>query len=426
MQRRAGHPVVVLAIVIGMGNLVLFLHWQRGRGVGVNGRYDHARAMLLAAPAALLNETYLALPCPARVRAEELLYTPEGHRHAPSAALDDDGLAPLTRWVQEEIERRMHPPDCARARFLLTEGWPHGIGSTVHVIGTHLAHAIENGLVLDWGPASCVNFLDARECSGIGVGCGCLFLRITDCPAEVVRANAVGVIQGVDYQHVVPDVFRRAVQRAVPNMQEREILFWWRGQSAGYLARFNNATLSAVRALRVRDGVHYYYAGGRGQPLPFPLPAGAVNAHIRHGDKHTEMKLVESERYFEAAQRLARHQPFSLGGRAYFVSSDDGDAIEANRRLAEGAGWGFVYSRLERMRGGFNSEAWAGMAGSVRLPTLYAQLQQLLMSLEADAWVGTRASNGNRLIDELRCVWVDKCRQVYVDVGFLGELEYAW
>ena len=39
------------------------------------------------------------------------------------------------------------------------------------------------------------------------------------------------------------------------------------------------------------------------------------------------------------------------------------------------------------------------------------------MALECDAWVGTRGSNWNRLIDELRCVWVPKCAQPYVEVG---------
>jgi hypothetical protein len=42
------------------------------------------------------------------------------------------------------------------------------------------------------------------------------------------------------------------------------------------------------------------------------------------------------------------------------------------------------------------------------------------MSLEADAWIGTRCSNWNRLIDELRCVWVDKCPNSCVEVGSLS------
>ena len=52
---------------------------------------------------------------------------------------------------------------------------------------------------------------------------------------------------------------------------------------------------------------------------------------------------------------------------------------------------------------------------------------QLLMALECDAWVGTRGSNWNRLIDELRCVWVPKCANEYVEVGDPHDYEhYGW
>ena len=370
-----------------------------------------------------------ATPCPSPNNINVLLYTPEGHQHVPSRKLDDDGLAPLTRWAQTEIHRRMNPPDCSKAKFLVTHGWPHGIGSTLHVTGTHLAYAIQNQLVLEWGSGTCANFLDASECAAIGVGCACLFQRLTSCPREVVEANSVGTIQKTDYQHIVPDVFRQAIQREVPNIQEPEIRFWWRAQSVAYLARFNNVTLDAVTAMR-HQAIHFYkthHRAGHNVTPPFPLPPGTINAHIRHGDKVLEMKLVPSEDYFHAAQRMAHRQPLSFGRRTLFVSSDDADAVETNRRLAEDARWGFVFSRIYRMDGGFDSERWGTISASSRLSTMYTQLLQLLMSLESDAWVGTRASNGNRLIDELRCVWVHKCRNVYVDVGYLQqEMDYAW
>ena len=43
------------------------------------------------------------------------------------------------------------------------------------------------------------------------------------------------------------------------------------------------------------------------------------------------------------------------------------------------------------------------------------------MALEADVWIGTRKSNWNRLIDEMRCTIVDKCDAVYVEVGLKSE-----
>ena len=44
-------------------------------------------------------------------------------------------------------------------------------------------------------------------------------------------------------------------------------------------------------------------------------------------------------------------------------------------------------------------------------------LLQLFMQLESDVWVGTRGSNWNRLIDELRCTVIDKCLNTYLEVG---------
>lgn len=52
-------------------------------------------------------------------------------------------------------------------------------------------------------------------------------------------------------------------------------------------------------------------------------------------------------------------------------------------------------------------------------------LLQLIIALEADGWVGTRSSNWGRIIDELRCVWVAKCRLPFVEAG-ANPHEYDW
>lgn len=344
-------------------------------------------------------------PQPAR-RANATDAPPTARRHAlydtarlPPAGLSDRGLAPLTRWAQAEIHRRMNPANCSAARFLLTEGnVGSGVGSSLHVMGAHLAHAIQGGLVLAWGRSSC------RHVPGGATGsCGRFFLPITDCPADVVARNAVGSIEGhLAYQHLVPDDFRRAIEPHLP--RGGELLYWWRAQSAGYLARLNAGTMASVRERR------------RLEPA---LPAGTVSAHIRRGDKHKEMRLVEPAVFMEAAERLAQLQPLSFGARTYFVTSDSASAVEASRALAAQRGWAFVASDIPRGRDGFVMEAASANT------SMHDHLLQLLMALEADAWVGTRGSNWNRLIDELRCVWVDKCAHVYVEVGDVRGNDYV-
>ena len=67
-----------------------------------------------------------------------------------------------------------------------------------------------------------------------------------------------------------------------------------------------------------------------------------------------------------------------------------------------------------------------GDTGSAMTPHWLTPLPtQLLMALEADAWVGTRSSNWSRLIDELRCVWVAKCRLPFVEAG-VNQPEDSW
>ena len=45
-------------------------------------------------------------------------------------------------------------------------------------------------------------------------------------------------------------------------------------------------------------------------------------------------------------------------------------------------------------------------------------LYQLYMALEADVWIGTRKSNWNRLIDEMRCALCPRCTRLAHAVRF--------
>jgi hypothetical protein len=56
-----------------------------------------------------------------------------------------------------------------------------------------------------------------------------------------------------------------------------------------------------------------------------------------------------------------------------------------------------------------------------------ARVRGLMFDGKGRLWVGTRGSNWNRLIDELRCVWVPKCMNAYVEVGDPHDYEhFGW
>ena len=185
--------------------------------------------------------------------------------------------------------------------------------------------------------------------------------------------------------------------------------------------RFNNATTEAVAKLRHTSSMHYFTGGST---LPLPLPPGTIAAHIRGGDKGSEMKLVAPAHYAEAAADLIKLMPNSFASRVFFVSAGDEAAIDECRALAEKQRLPFAYTHLHRQVGGHKLGEWRRQSDIEA--AFHGHLLQLLMSLEADAWIGTRGSNWNRLIDELRCVWVDKCSKSYVEVGGQRLGTFSW
>jgi len=255
--------------------------------------------------------------------------------------------------------------------------------------------------------------------------------------------------------------------------------YWWRGQGAAWLVRFNAETLSAMRALRAHPSALTVLQGGNssdGDGLSggrvsaaavhaasaFPLPPGTVSVHIRHGDKHREMTLVPLFNYLEAANSLVDENTLGYSGKVLFLSTEDPaavadlettgfwsweasaaaggkldpvnvvpDKVEAAVYQPPFARWTYLISKhpflpRENSNGPLQMKTFQKNLSPGQL-TLRWWLQ-LFMALECDAWVGTRGSNWNRLIDELRCIWLPKCGRVYREVGIkpADYLDYGW
>jgi hypothetical protein len=206
---------------------------------------------------------------------------------------------------------------------------------------------------------------------------------------------------------------------------------WWLAavQSTGYLYRFNQATLARMRAMRQNMTIQRIVPDepwARALLIDKPyFPRGVVSAHVRHGDKDREMPLQPWSKYMNATEALVRSLPNSLN-RIIFVSTEDDAVINESVGSGQEAGWTTMYSLLPRSNDHeppatvINRLAPGREASITRL-----HFTQLLMALEADAWVGTRGSNWNRLIDELRCVWVPKCQLPFTEVG-TDFKDYHW
>jgi hypothetical protein len=72
--------------------------------------------------------------------------------------VDNNNLSPLTKWTQAKMYHRFHSSNCNTAGFIHANGWGSGFGSELHVMGTHVAYALEINLILVWGAPSCKSF----------------------------------------------------------------------------------------------------------------------------------------------------------------------------------------------------------------------------------------------------------------------------
>lgn len=201
--------------------------------------------------------------------------------------------------------------------------------------------------------------------------------------------------------------------------------YWVRAQTAAYIMRLSDQTVAAVRDLRQHPGL-FVDPGAR-----FPLPRGSVAIHMRQGDKAKDMELVNGVVYGRLAMTLLDWTTPLYASRIIFALTDGAAALaDLSKGLAAlpEPRPSLVYvaeSVLPRVDLGRQQrvELADGTRPALWLTRLY--ILQLLIALEADAWVGTRTSNWSRLIDELRCVWVAKCDLPFIEAG-LNPPGYRW
>ena len=137
------------------------------------------------------------------------------------------------------------------------------------------------------------------------------------------------------------------------------------------------------------------------------------------------MPLVPTAAYVRAAESLVRVHSLALR-RALLVTSDDPAAASDAAAAGGDGGWTVLSTVMARVAGAsrpVDQVALAASGGDGKLRVMHLLMLQLSLALEADAWVHTLGSNWNRLVDELRCVWVGKCGQPAVEIGESGSRE---
>ena len=132
------------------------------------------------------------------------------------------------------------------------------------------------------------------------------------------------------------------------------------------------------------------------------------------------MQLVPWQEYAIKAAQFVEQNALQFYRWTLFVSSEDPSVFEDFKSISELLSpdfttdtWTVFYSNIHRINGGPHEQ----LTAFGRRVMMHEWLLQLLMALECDAFVGTAGSNWNRLIAELRCIWIDRCDTAYLEVG---------
>ncbi|KNC97177.1 uncharacterized protein SPPG_07564 [Spizellomyces punctatus DAOM BR117] len=369
--------------------------------------------------------------------------------------MDEEGLSPLTKEVQKWIYDNQHPPkeECRKKKFLIAGGTENvGLGAYLHKQGFLLAAALEAGWIYVLEPIGTENgkYEFSDNCGPpngpVQSNLECFTQPYSSCTYEdalqaetKVRTNTWGTVDldGASYdKDLVPSLWKKNLQEKFPNAELTLEFFrlWWRGQSSAYLSRLNAQTTDALLSLRLKESLHNAYSANSNnvsKPAPYPLPEGTFNLHVRHGDKGSEMTLIPFSTYIETVQKYAAENPMGVYKRL-FVSSEDPEVIHSANLLpisdrddgtTSSRTWEIFTSDIPR----YNKGPMDQLSLFGRSTMTLSWYLQLWMGLECDGWVGTRASNWNRIIDEFRCIFVAKCRLPYFEVGLKNDWKgYFW
>ena len=297
------------------------------------------------------------------------------------------GSALLTHDTQRAIRVNQNRCHSGRAVYRVQQ-FTGGMGAELHFHATVLALAIEHDALFAWGDEACTKYR---------AHCRQLYEKEHGCSQE--QLSHMHAVDFTDWPDIkVPTQF---VSRLPESFTMTQIEYWWRTQAIGYLVRFNSGTAKRIKALRGQ--LH-----GNDMSL-----SGAINVNIRGGDKVSESRLSPVETFIDKALELISAQPLSFS-RTLFITSDSLHDIMRATVYANSKKLHVVYSDVPRMKTG-NQQDMVDSFWDYNITV--SVLMQLSMTSECDAWIGTRSSSWNRVIDIYRCARAFKCKQVFIEAG---------
>lgn len=368
------------------------------------------------------------LPREDRLRRDALrsLYAMDGERswldHIES--MPDTLLFPLTKLAQKLIHEHQNPSSCKGKKYIKQVARStSGIGAAMHdtawAIGLGLYH--DRIAVYDTDSIPLAVFVD--PVNGSQNPFSSIFQELSPCQQYANASNTLTIYDFRKSGRATSPVLAQAMLNAFTDMTPNALALWARAQHVAYAMRLRPRTLTRLAQLRLKSSMHQGFTAGKDSTtgMPFPLPKRTWSMHVRHGDKSGEMHLVPFTKYVEDAEQFSMQNPVESRKWA-FVSSEDPEVFEEMKSLVSlkqtetvsNIDWQWLMSNIERQNSGpIQQLATFG----TRTETTISWLLQLMIALDCDGFVGTRGSNWNSLVEELRGVWASAARGPYIEVA---------
>lgn len=314
---------------------------------------------------------------------------------------DKNNILLYTYDIQHYIYNHQHPVTCEDKKYLLIKGYYSGHGSQIHIIASYLAVAFDSNRIAVYDPSYISLWTNGKYCENISTNWNCFFEPITNCTLSLSDINkavkylyinqtekVVYLNETSEYLYIIPQFISEKLLNTIIHSSLH--LKFWIIQATTYIVRLNVRTYNFI--------INNY------SDLEDIRSKSCMNVWIRHGDKYYEMELITSENYSTA---IDFHHSFINPNTIVYLSTDDPTAItEMNSKYQ------IKYIHYKRIN---NKTLCAGFERGSEL-TLNV-LADLMASISCSAFVGTRSSNINRLVDELRMTVGFKSDFPYYEIG---------
>ena len=355
--------------------------------------------------------------------------------------------------AMEAIWKHQHPEDCSKAKFLISGGFESGFGSEFHVIGVGLALAMNMGRVYIMFPDGQNQLTDKMHSNNrfqVDIdfcrkqnkfSLECYYEPWTQCTIEdALKGSTIQQLRSDGlhlYDHELMKMGENATAHTyiaqlgdtsgiIPHalhdlyacspFNPGKYHYWWRAVSAAFLMRPNEPTRQLI--MKHRDDKEMVFDKEKQQ---------CVSVHIRRGDKHLEMKVIDNENvFYDMAKQLwvdVKNRTHSTQDKGIMViGSEDAGVFDTAAAWAEKNNFDVRFTNLfdrKQVSTGLNAEQQE--AARKKNAFVHNEWEYFNMILTLDghlrcsAFVCTHRSNYCRVIDELRATVAHKANKVYAD-----------